>query len=185
MWYWNLREEDHPEMTPAYNVCPQSNLRLKFPVLSNTDLSRNLEQLELSTNFSPLLTELLWDWRQSSVSAGGEQVSLALSKFHLPSFCKYGGLCMFQIHRIEGLQVPPLTYLLLRTLSQKDGHVSLFITLPLFMIQSLSPQACASVGTTNLPDQPCGTYCWYSWFFIRTRGGICLFPPGAVAIEME
>lgn len=31
----------------------QSNLRLKFPVLSNTDLRWNLEQLELSTNFSP------------------------------------------------------------------------------------------------------------------------------------
>ena len=48
------------------------------------------------------------------------------------------------------------------------------------MIQSLSPQASASVGTTNLPDQPCGTYCWYSWGFIRTRGGICVFTPGAV-----
>ena len=31
----------------------QFNLRLKFPVLSNTDLRWNLEQLELSTNFSP------------------------------------------------------------------------------------------------------------------------------------
>lgn len=106
----------------------QSNLRLKFPVLSNTDLRWSLEQLELSTNFSPTPeTELLWDWRRSSVSAGEEQVSLAPFQFYLPRVSANMVVsAWFRIHRLEGIQVPPSLYLLLRTHSQKDGHVSLY-----------------------------------------------------------
>lgn len=115
---------------PRWRLCTtcvqQSNLRLKFPVLSNTHLRWNLEQLELSTNFSPT-PDNYSDWRQSSVSVGEGQVSLAPFQVHLPrvSANMVVSAC-FRIHRFEGLQVPPSLYLLLRTHSQNDGHVSLY-----------------------------------------------------------
>lgn len=103
----------------------QFNLRLKFPVLSNTDLRWNLEQLELSTNFSPT--------SESYSGIGGRVLCQRMEsrfpwpQFHLPrvSANMVVSAC-FRIRRLEGLQVPPSLYLLLRTFSQKDGHVSLY-----------------------------------------------------------